>query len=370
MLHVAHVVHSLEIGGAETGMVNLVRGTPDIRHTVIAMNGTGPLAERLPREVPVHCLGKRPGLDLVTLLRLARLLRRLQPDIVHSRNWAAFDAVPAAWLVRRPVVIHGEHGREITDPHGLDRRRNLVRRAVAPAVARFVTVSLDLGRWLRDTVGIPADKVLTIWNGVDTGRFSEEGREEGRRALALPPDTVVIGTVGRLDPVKDQAGLLDAFARFDGSRHRAALVVIGNGPCRDALAARAARADLAGRVFLLGERRDVPLLLKGLDVYTLPSIAEGISNTVLEAMATGLPVVATRTGGNPELVEDGVTGRLVPVGDRVALADALDAYAGDGHLRTLHGKAARERAVTEFGLGRMVERYRALYQTLGAGGGP
>jgi sugar transferase (PEP-CTERM/EpsH1 system associated) len=363
--HVVHVIHSLQVGGTENGLVNVVNALMDeFHHTVIAITAGGPLEARLSRGVDVIALGKQPGVDVRAIIRLAGLLRRLRPDIVHSRNWGAFDAIYAARLARVPVVIHGEHGREASDPEGLDPRRNRLRRWTSPLVDRFVTVSRDLEGWLVRRVGVPAHKVVTIHNGVDLRRFADEDRAMGRRELDLPPETVVIGTVGRLDPVKDQIGLLDASAMLPSTGPRYVLALIGEGPCRAALEARAARPDLARRVRMLGERSDVPRLLAGLDVFTLPSIAEGISNTVLEAMSTGLPVVATRTGGNPELVEDGVTGRLVPVADRRALADALWGYVGDAHLRALHGKAGRQRAVDEFSLDRMTGRYRELYRTL------
>ena len=363
--HVAHVIDSLQVGGTENGLVNVVGALGgELRQTVIVMTATGPLAARLPAGVEVVVVGKRPGLDAAALLRLTGLLRRIRPDIVHSRNWGALDAVPAARLARVRAVVHGEHGREIADPQGLDPRRNRIRRWLAPFVDRYVTVSFDLGRWLAATVGIAERKIVTIHNGVDTRRFGDGDRMAGRAVLGVEGDTVVVGTVGRLDPVKDQIGLLDAYAqlRENGVRHR--LVLVGDGPCRADLEARAARPDLRGHVRILGERGDVPRLLAGFDLFVLPSIAEGISNTVLEAMASGLPLVATRTGGNPELVEDGVTGRLVPVGDRSALAAALGAYLADPHVRALHGKAGRQRAIDEFSLERMADRHRRLYAEL------
>jgi sugar transferase (PEP-CTERM/EpsH1 system associated) len=332
------------------------------------MSTRGPLAERLTVPVEVHALERRRGLDLAAGARLARLLRRLQPDVVHSRNWGAFDAILAARLARVPTVIHGEHGWEAGDPTGRNPRRNRFRRLLSPLVWRFTTVSRDLERWLTGTVGIPAEKIVTIVNGVDAARFAEATPGPGRRALGLADDRVVIGTVGRLNPVKDQGTLLEAFASIPDARRELSLVLVGDGPAASVLRERAARPDLAGRVHLLGRRDDVPLLLQGLDVFALPSLNEGISNTVLEAMASGLPVVATRTGGNPELIEDGVTGRLVPVGDAAALAQALAAYAGDAHLRAQHGKAARGRAVEEFGLDRMIDRYRRLYREAAARG--
>ena len=363
--HVVHVLHSLSVGGTENGVVNLINSlNGSFTHTVVSMTDVGPLAGRLPAGVAVHSLGKRPGIDVQVIVRLARLLRKLAPDLVHSRNWAAFDAILAARFARVPALIHGEHGRDASDPNGLNRKRNRLRRLLAPLVNRFVTVSFDLQRWLRETVRIPARKILTIHNGVDTARFCDGGRETGRRALGLSQDRVVIGTVGRLDPVKDQAGLLKGFKHLHEEYPAAVLVVVGDGPCRAELQALTAALDLGTRVHFFGERTDVPLLLKGMDLFVLPSIAEGISNTILEAMATGLPVVATRTGGNPELVQEGVTGMLTPVGDHQALAGALGAYLSDPLLRALHGSAGRQRATDEFSLERMVGKYRDLYMSV------
>lgn len=362
---VAHVVHSLAVGGLENGLVNVVNGTRGgLRHVVVCMTTAGPMRERLDPGVEVLEIGKRAGHDPTALLRLARVLRRLRPTIVHSRNWATFDAVLAASLARVPRVVHGEHGRKITDPDGRNARHNRVRRLLAPLVDRFVTVSHDLNRWLVEDVRIPADKVVTIVNGVDTARFAARDRTAARAELALAPDRLVVGTVGRLDPVKDQAGLVHAFARVRAATPDAMLVVAGDGPCGDDLRALVASLGLGDAVRLLGERSDVATVLASLDVFVLPSIAEGISNTVLEAMATGLPIVATRVGGTPELVEDGANGVLVHRQDQAALAGAIRAYLEDPHLRAVHGKSSRQRAVEHFSLGRMCATYADLYAGL------
>jgi sugar transferase (PEP-CTERM/EpsH1 system associated) len=365
MIHLVHVLDSLAVGGAETGVVNLINATRrSFEHTVVTMTSLGPLAERLPPEVALRCLHKRPGIDLKAILKLSILLRRLRPAAVHSRNWGALDAVMAARLAGVRVVIHGEHGREASDPHGLDRRRNRIRKALAPLVSRFVTVSSDLGRWLVGTVGIRADKVVTIHNGVDIDRFAAGDRHATRRALGLSDDAVVIGTVGRLDPIKDQAALVAAFAQLDDVRPRPTLVIVGEGPSRRRLEAEIIRLGLGDRVLLAGERRDIPDVLAALDIFTLPSLGEGISNTILEAMAAGLPVVTTDVGGNPELVEHDVTGLLVAPANPTALAAALRVYSTDAGLATLHGKAGRERAARDLSLDHMARAYTGLYASL------
>lgn len=365
MFHLVHVLHSLGVGGTENGVVNLVNALAGkFHHTVVSMTDAGPLSVRIPSDVEVHCLRKRPGHDLKAFVRLTRLLCRLHPHVVHSRNWGAFDAVLAARLAGVPVIIHGEHGRDIEDPEGRNSRRNHLRRLFVPFVNCFVTVSDDLRRWLVDDVRIPAQKVITIHNGVDAFRFSPADSAPVRASLGLATDRPVIGTVGRLDPVKDQATLIRAFGRLRSKYSDTMLLMAGDGPCRADLEALIASLCLRGHVRILGERDDVPRVLSALDIFVLPSIAEGISNTILEAMATGLPIVATRVGGNPELVEDGVNGILVPQQNPEALTTAIGQYLEDPHLRAIHGKSSRQRAVKRFGLEQMRDAYANLYASL------
>jgi sugar transferase (PEP-CTERM/EpsH1 system associated) len=362
---VVHVVHSLAVGGLENGVINLVNNAGGgLQHVVVCLSEEGAMRTRLMPEVEVLALGKRPGQDLGAVLRLVALLRRLRPAIVHSRNWAAFDAVPAARLAGVHRVVHGEHGRDIADPEGRNAKRNWIRRRFAPLVSHFVAVSRDLGRWLREDVRVPAAKVSTIYNGVDLARFSGSSRLEARETLGLSPETPVVCTVGRLDPVKDQAGLVRAFAGLLSVHPEAVLLIAGDGPCRDDLTRVVAELGVARNVRLLGECRDVPSVLAATNLFVLPSIAEGMSNTLLEAMAAGLPVVATRVGGNPELVDDGVTGRLVPSRDPAALREAMAAYLDDPHLGAAHGKASRQRAAECFTLERMCAEYVGLYHRL------
>jgi sugar transferase (PEP-CTERM/EpsH1 system associated) len=355
-------MHSLGVGGLENGVVNLVNATTEqFRHSVICMTTAGPFARRLPPDVDVHVLGKSVGHDPRTFVNLVRVLRRTRPDVVHSRNWATFDAVMAARLAGIRAIIHGEHGRDIADPEGRNVRRNRYRRLCAPLVTRFVTVSDELRDWLVRDVGLSAKKIITIHNGVDTERYAPRDLAAARRALGLPRDALVVGAVGRLDPVKDHATLVGAFASVL-RRVPAILMIVGDGPCRRDLERRVRSLQIDPHVRLLGERDDVPVALAAMDVFVLPSIAEGISNTVLEAMATALPVVVTRIGGNPELVEDGVNGMHVPREDSAALAAAITAYLEDDHLRVLHGKSARERVLEHFSLQSMVARYASLYR--------
>ena len=361
---VAQVIPSLQVGGLQKVVVRLVdrfRGRMD--HLVLTPAGDGPLRPRFGPGVDVIALAERPGSPKLNALRMARVFRAWRPDVVHTRNWTCIDAILGARLARVPVVIHGEHGREAGDPEGRNALRRRVRRLLAPLVTEFVAVSQDLARWLVEDVGVPAAKVTQIYNGVDTEAFSPADKEAARRTLGIRDGAVVIGTVGRLDPVKDHRGLLEAFGRT--ARHpQAQLVVVGDGPCRAELEQVGRRLGLDGRVLMLGERQDVARILRALDVFALPSVGEGISNALLEAMASGLPVIATRVGGNPELVEHDVTGTLVSPRSAEALAAAFDRYLLDPALIRKHGEADRQRALRDFSLDRMFGAYDSLYSRL------
>jgi sugar transferase (PEP-CTERM/EpsH1 system associated) len=231
-------------------------------------------------------------------------------------------------------------------------------------VGHFVTVSNDLRLWLTQTVGIPEPKVTTIHNGVDTQRFSPDGRSAARRSLGLDESVFTIATVGRLDPVKDHRSLLQAFVPIARSNRQVCLMIVGDGPARKDIVGLCSEMQITDKVRILGERQDIPIVLKACDVFTLTSIAEGISNTILEAMASGLPVVATRVGGNLELVDPGVTGHLVTAKDVAALTVAYESYFRDPELCNRHGRNARTRAEQKFSLERMASQYSDLYRSV------
>lgn len=370
---IAHVIDRLQIGGMENGLVNLINGTPTdrYRHAVVCLRTATAFRRRIVHaDVPVIELNKAPGTGLGVYWRLWRALRRLRPDIVHTRNLPAIDMPPVAALAGVRFRVHGEHGRDIFETHGGNRKYNLVRRAVSPFVHRYISVSKDIDGWLQNTVGIPARKCVQIYNGVDANRFHPAGGEP--RAFPLPgfaePGHVLIGAVGRLETIKNQISLVRAFnaltAAVPDGRERLRLVLIGDGSRRADLEAELNQAGTADIAWITGDRDDVPDLLRLLDVFVLPSINEGISNTILEAMASGLPVVATAVGGNPELVVDTVTGRLVPAEDDDALCQCLRGYVDSAEQRQAHGRAGRARIERDFSLTAMVSHYLAVYDQL------
>jgi sugar transferase (PEP-CTERM/EpsH1 system associated) len=265
--------------------------------------------------------------------------------------------------------MHGEHGRDVGDLDGSNRKYRWVRRVHRPFVTHYVALSQDLERYLIDAIGVPERRVSRIVNGVDTGHFAPPlARESIAESPFNDPDLFLFGTIGRLQAVKNPSLLARAFAELvEGSaemRARARLVIVGEGPERIEIERVLGEARIADRAWIPGARDDVAAILRGLDVFVLPSIAEGISNTILEAMASGLPVIATAVGGNVETVEDGVTGEIVPSQDADALAAAMKRYALEHVRARAHGRAGRERALQRFSLDTMVGEYAALYDRL------
>jgi sugar transferase (PEP-CTERM/EpsH1 system associated) len=367
---IVHVLYRLQVGGLENGVVNLVNLLPEdrYRHAVVCLTEATEFRERIRRsDVAVYEMHKRPGQDLGLWRHLHRLFRRLRPAVVHTRNIGCLEAQIPAWLARVPCRVHGEHGWDVSDPDGSNRRYRLLRRLHSPLVHCFIALSREIEGYLLDRVGVRRDKVRRIYNGVDEARF-HPGPGAGLPDGFAGPNDVVFGTVGRMHGVKDQENLCRAFValcRQDPKRApRLRLVLIGEGPLREPCRAMLTDAGLAGQAWLPGSRHDIPVLLRSLDVFVLPSRAEGISNTILEAMASGLPVIATAVGGNGELVDDGRTGALVPAGDPQALAAQMAVYADDPGLRERHGDAGCRRVAAEFSMARMLAAYGGVYDEL------
>lgn len=366
---VMHVVYRFNVGGLENGVVNLINRLPEssFRHLVVALTScdTAFRGRVYANNVEFVSLNKAPGHGLWLYPRLFRLMRERRPAVVHTRNLAALEAVVPAWFANVPLRIHGEHGWDLSDPDGRNAKNRLLRRLYRPFVNRYVALSGQLQAYLQTSIGIPAKRVTRICNGVDTARFqpAADGRETIEGSPFNDSTAIIVGTVGRLQAVKDQSGLVRAFAQLcnDPRAQRLRLLIAGEGPMRGAIETEIAAAGLGDRVWLAGERADVAAVLRGLDLFVLPSRAEGISNTILEAMACGLPVVATDVGGNGELVSDGQTGRLVPAGDRGALAEAIAGYAADPARMRRHGAQGRRRAEEFFSLETMVAQYASLY---------
>ena len=361
-MHVMHVVFSLQPGGMEHGVVKLVnRLDPTrVRSAICCTTPGGALKALVNPSVRVHELNRRRGNDPWLVRDLYRLFRRERPHIVHTHAWGTMvEGLVAARLARVPAVVHGEHGTLQLKP-----RQRHVQRWGWRGADQVLSVSSRLAERLAHDVGFPLERVKTLRNGVDLARFDRIDRGKARRALGVTDDRLVLVTVGRLVQVKDHATLLEAVQRLRQDAISLQVLVAGDGPLAQPLATRAAALGIDADVRWLGHRPDVESVLAAGDVFVLSSASEGLSNTILEAMASGLPVVATRVGGADEMVLEGQTGLLVPPGDPGALAGALAALARDRDTRIAMGTAGRRRAQAEFSLEGMVTRYQDMYLEL------
>lgn len=370
---IAHIIYALGTGGLENGLVNIINRMPTdkYRHVIICLTHATDFAKRItaPNVIVIE-LHKREGHDLGVYWRLQKLLWTLKPNIVHTRNLAALEMQALTLLLPGVKRVHGEHGRDIYDLHGQNKKYNRLRKVMSYVVHRYIAVSQDLENWLLTTVNIPREKVQQLYNGVDLTRFNQ--LDDTIKTDVLPPefakDCLVIGTVGRVAVVKDQLTLLKAFdilVKCDSDiSDKLRLVIVGDGPLFTALKEQVSALGLEDKIWLAGDRKDIPDLLRSMDIFVLPSLGEGISNTVLEAMATGLPVVATRVGGNPELIEDHHTGILVPVGNSEEMARVLLDIVNDKSKLSAMGAAGLAKVQRQFHWDITVANYLAVYDGL------
>ena len=359
----------MQVAGAEVLVAEIIRRLRDrILPHVYCLDAVGALGETLIAEgVTVEALGRRPGLDLALVARFRRAIRRNRPAVLHAHQYTPFFytalAVPLPGR-QRPRVLFTEHGRHYPDL--VSPRRRLVNRALLSRRADRVTAVCEFSaRSLASVDGFTRRPVEVVPNGIEVSRYSPAAdRQEAKARVGLDPCRRHILTIARLHPVKDHATLIAAFARVAPAVPEADLVLAGDGPERGAVEAAAAASGLRERVKLLGVRADVPDLLGAADLFALTSVSEAASITLLEAMASGLPVVVTAVGGNPELVRGQVDGLLVPRGDATAAADAMIRVLRDPALAAAMGRSGAARVRAEFDLARTVSRYAELYEAL------
>lgn len=364
---IVHVIYRLDVGGLENGLVNLINRIPEdrYRHAILCLKGySESFRSRIKKPVEVHDLGKKEGQDVAMQFRLWKLLRKLKPDIVHTRNLGTLEASVPSALAGIKVRIHGEHGFDIGNIEGNNKKDQYIRRLYSPFITRYIALSRSLGQYLEEKTGIAQERISQIYNGVDAMKFYPA--EEKNRTLPFSdPSLVVFGTVGRMQAVKDQTSLARAFIRMleiaPHYRERARLMMIGEGSLRNDAIALLEDAGCSELSWLPGSRDDIADIMRQMDVFVLPSLSEGISNTILEAMATGLPVIATNVGGNPELVEDGVTGTLIPPSDPEIMARTMLTYLTEPDLPARQSIAARSRIEQNFSLESMVSAYMKVY---------
>lgn len=367
-IRVAFVLHVMQVAGAEVLVTETIRRLGGrIDPTVFCLDAVGPLGEQLAAQgIPVVCLGRRPGRDLKVASRLAEQLRSRHIDVVHAHQYTPFFyAALARVLSRRPVrVIFTEHGRHYPDVVSPLRRaaNRLVFDHLADAVNACCAFS---GRALERIDGFSGRRIGVIENGIELDRYGVAvDRAALRRSLGLHPERRYIATVARFHPVKDHATLLRAFQVVAAKRDGVDLLLAGDGPLRSQLESLSVSLGIQDRLKFLGVRRDVPDLLQAVDLFALTSVSEAASLTLLEAMASRLPVVVTDVGGNPELVRHGSEGLLAPRGDVTGIAAAMLRLLDEPVTAAAMGAAGRLRVEQRYQLHQTVDNYWRLYQRL------
>ena len=364
---ICQVLHTLHVGGGEVlARAFALQHERDFRPVFALLDDIGSLGQELKDAgYTVEVISRRPGFDWRCGRRLREFFRRHRVALVHAHQYAPLFYSALARLPGMPLpILFTEHGRDYPDYRRW--KRALANRFLFGRRDRFVGVGQCVRRALIDYEGLPADRVEVIYNGSDLAAYDplRGERDTVRRELSLAADEIAIVQVARLNRLKDHATAIRAMQRLRSAAPRARLLLAGEGEERPAIERLIGELGVSDCVRLLGTRRDVPRLLQGAEIFLLTSVSEGIPLTLIEAMATGLPCVATRVGGVPEVVQDRHTGRLAAPQDHAAIAGLLAELAAQPAQRQALGKAGLERARQLFDHGQMHARYGSAYRQM------
>jgi len=360
--HLLHVMPGFVPGGAQVRTVHLMNSFgKEFRHTIVALDHNTSASKLISGDVPVaYAECAKTSNPIAMISRLAALMGREKPDLVLTYNWGSIDAVAAAALVRGIPVVHTEDGFNDDEASQQKPRRILARRFLLRLATRVVAPSQRLITIMRQVWKLPESKVQHIPNGIDLQRF-QPSPDNYRRRLSQPGE-VVVGTVGHLRQEKRQGDLIQACAtviRRTQGRLALRLLIAGDGGERKKLEAMAAEAGIAPQVTFLGHCQEVDLLYREFDIFALSSATEQMPLSVLEAMASALPVLSTAVGDVPQMVS--ISNRDLVTSDPAIYANQLESLAFDGSRRVEIGKANRQHCEQHFSRERMLEQYRQLY---------
>jgi glycosyltransferase involved in cell wall biosynthesis len=300
--------------------------------------------------------------DPTLIFRLILLLRKERPDIVRTYNWGSIEGILAARISGIKSIIYSEHGFNLEEIVQQKRRRILIRGWLLRFCDRIIVPAKRIQKWLIDVVGVTEEKIVYIPNGCNTDRFYPGKDEKAREMLGIKNSDIVVGTVGSLNKIKGQDLLMEAFAKASNGNMR--LVIVGEGPERERLAEVAAGANIGDKVIFTGRIVDPAPLYRAMDIFVLPSLSENAPNSLLEAMSTGLPVIATDVGDVSYILEEGRCGIIVKPNDVSAIAHAIDFYLRNNSDAAEKGAFSRQRALELFNVKKMISAYESLYISL------
>lgn len=364
-IRIAFLVHTYGFGGLENMVTNLVNHLDPKRFesSIISFSPLKPVNNRVdPNHVRVFSLNKMGGNNPILIYKICQLLRKIDAQIVQTHNWGtALEGILGAKLARIPVIIHAERGTIE------DKKRNIIFQRFLWALAKQVlSVSAAHRKKVTDITGFPQGQIKAIVNGVDTELFfpKPEVKNEVRVSLGLKKGHICIGTVGSLRSVKNQILLINACKTILSGFSHVEVLIVGEGPLKNQLTQKVSTLGFSKRIHFLGTRTNIPEILNALDIFVLPSLSEGMPNAVLEAMACGVPVIATAVGGVPEIIEKPEDGIVINSQDERALIDALTYLLENKEDRLEMGMRGRLRVLKHFSLKKMVGVYETLYQNM------
>jgi glycosyltransferase involved in cell wall biosynthesis len=363
-LKIAHVTYNMIIGGAERVICNIVENTDPSRYDVSIIcidSPVGPFGIQLRNQgYQVTAFNRVPGFDFRLVLKMRKHILQNHIEVLHCHQYSpyVYGVLGAAFTGCR--VIFTEHGRHYPD---VRRPKRILANPILSLLTEYINaISAATRKALIEYENFPGDRIDVVYNGIDDIQFKLEGHDKLRQEVHLPENGYILGTVARLDAIKNQKMMIKALKRLHDDFPEACLLIVGDGPERRSLEEFAARQQVSSRVVFTGFREDAYLFYRIMDVLLLTSFSEGTSMTLLEAMAHGIPCVATDVGGNPEIVIDGKTGFLVPSEDDQTLAERISLLAKDQDLRKRMGNAGRDRFEAQFTVTKMVRAYQAMYE--------
>ncbi len=371
---VLHLVHKYTVGGAEAVLGNLCNYSGDrIINKIISFTDYHPdYARSLNGDTQIVSINKQEGNDLSVPKNILKQINSYRADIVHAQGWGTYiEGLVATKMLcrRRCKFIYAFHGKTASDVNiGISQRQKIAQKIASAFADAIITPSYQMADDYANLTGVRRDMVRVIYNGIDISSFNLE-LQNAKLNIGLHENDFAIGFVGRLDPVKNLTGLIHVFDMFlnkvhKTKRHKIKLLIVGDGSEKDKVSKLTKEMQLTDNVILLGRRDDIPFCLAAMDIFIQPSFYEGHSNTILEAMMSGLPVISTLVGGTPEIIENGKNGFLYDPDNYCGMAGQILSLYGNSELCKSVGMAGRKTVINKFTVEKMVDQYKNLYNDL------
>ncbi len=364
-MRILHVTHDMNIGGTEQVIKQIVLGVDDTRFSsdIVCIDGViGDVAKSIDSsKVRLHKLERRPGFDFVLIRALRQLVKSQSIDVVHCHQYTPYVYGVIACLFTRVPVIFTEHGRFYPDRFSWKRR--LINPLLALATQTFISISEATRKALIDYEWFPARRISVIYNGIHGVESQAASTEQARKETNFTKENFVFGTVSRLDTIKNQTLLINAFAKVNANNSTTRLLIVGDGPERDVLESLCNKLELKNAIVFTGFRTNPEPYFGVIDVFVLCSLSEGTSMTLLEAMSAKLPCIVTDVGGNHEIITNDHNGLMVPSDDINALSDAMERLVVDSELRTRLSNAGYDVFSSRFQRQKMIDAYENLYES-------